>query len=167
MHESTSGSAFFAFQLDKRPQTLTHTKPKSITINGEYFAVSTWKNILMVVYKYLNRVSSEDLLILSDESNVFKTTSRICVGSDPQKLKSPVKIDSTLWIESNFSANNIVDLSAELFTFFGIQLSKVTIEITATANTGENSELAPVSEEISSGNAAFDDALEQWGKDNL
>ena len=84
-------------------------------------------------------------------------------------MKSPVQISTDLWLETNFSANNIIDLSTELFEFSDIPLSEVTLEISRAKKnaipSGSMSETSSGS--ITSGDSDFDQMLDQWGEENL
>ena len=108
-------------------------------------------------------------MLFCDEENAFKATSRICFSRSPEKMKSPVQISTDLWLETNFSANNIIDLSTELFEFSDIPLSEVTLVISRARKndipSGSMSETSSGS--ITSGDSDFDQMLDQWGEENL
>lgn len=157
------------FTLASPPQNLAHTKPKSIWVFDDLIATSSWKSVLVEVCKYIFQRYPDNLLLFCDEANAFKTTTRICFSGSSEKMKSPVQISTNLWLETNFSANNIIDLSTELFTFSDIPLSEITLEISRARKndipSGSISET--VSDNISSGDSDFDQMLDQWGEENL
>lgn len=157
------------FTLASPPRNLTYTKPKSIWICDGLIATSSWKSVLVEVCKYIFQKDPDNLLLFCDEENAFKATSRICFSRSPEKMKSPVQISTDLWLETNFSANNIIDLSTELFEFSDIPLSEVTLVISRARKndipSGSMSETSSGS--ITSGDSDFDQMLDQWGEENL
>ena len=157
------------FSLEFPPRSLTFTKPKSIWICDAFSATSSWKSVLVEVCKYIFQKDPDNLLLFCDEENAFKATSRICFSGSPEKMKSPVQISTDLWIETNFSANNIIDLSTELFAFSDIPLSEVTLEISrARENAISSGSISETSSgSITSGDSDFDQMLDQWGEENL
>ena len=157
------------FTLASPPRNLTYTKPKSIWICDGLIATSSWKSVLVEVCKYIFQKYPDNLLLFCDEENAFKATSRICFSGTSEKMKSPVQISTDLWLETNFSANNIVDLSTELFSFSDIPLSEITLEISRARKNAipSGSKSETFSGSITSGDSDFDQILDQWGEENL
>jgi len=157
------------FTLAAPPRNLTYTKPKSIWICDGFIASSSWKSVLVEVCKYIFQKYPDNLLLFRDEANAFKATTRICFSVSSEKLKSPVQISTDLWLETNFSANNIIDLSTELFSFSDIPLSEITLEISRSRKNDipSDSKSETFLENISSGDSDFDQMLDQWGEENL
>jgi len=107
-------------------QDYTWRSIKSFTFKGRRYPVNTWKDLLV---NLLN-------IIFGDKSEQFD---RVFALRGPRKpyfsknkgdLRAPRRIaNSEIYVETNFNANKIVEISKQLLTIFGYQESDLTIEV--------------------------------------
>lgn len=127
--------------------SLAYTKPVRMYIADREYEVNAWKAVWRIVITWLFDTYANDFDILVD-SQFSDITRRIYLRSTSGQLIAPTKISDDLWLESNFSANEVVSLSRELIELFDLSASTVNVVYTRkkVAPRGSASKETPIQE---------------------
>ena len=99
---------------------ITGEKPSKLIICGEEYSVSSWKalfeKLCLELYKLDSNMFKE---LLYNPS--FRGREREILTIDRKKLRSPIKIDENLYIESNLNSNAILNYTNIIATEFELE----------------------------------------------
>ena len=83
---------------------VTGYSPKSIIFDGEKINIKTWKEMLIRTCQYLINLDEELF-----KSLLIKSNFRNIITYEKDKLRSPIKIKDDIYIETNYSAKDILN----------------------------------------------------------
>lgn len=89
---------------------VTGRAPREIVILDEIFKVSTWKSFFITICKQMYEYDSKMFESLAKHHDFQGRTKRI-ISSNPNELRKAEKISDSLYIETNLSANDILNYS--------------------------------------------------------
>ena len=93
--------------------TLVYTKPLRLFIGNNEYSLSYWKDVLRILVSWFLTTTPDKLNNLINVP-FSKFSKRVCLQSVPDKLAAATQISENLWVETNFSARDIVRLSQEI-----------------------------------------------------
>ena len=92
---------------------LVYTKPLRLFIENNEYSLSYWKDVLKILVSWFLTTTPDKLNALINVA-FSKFSKRVCLQSAPDKLATATQISENLWIETNFSARDIIRLSKEI-----------------------------------------------------
>ena len=104
---------------------VTGEKPLNLTIGQERYMVQSWKEFLLILCRKLYDFDKELFRFLIDNTD-FKGRERSFLSRDGLDLRNPEKIAEGLFVETNLSANSILNYSKilrEKFVLFEDEIS--------------------------------------------
>jgi hypothetical protein len=84
-------------------------KSIAVTINGNRIICPTWKRVFYEVLAECNK-SLDNHRKLMGLRNKYLGTKRIIISDKPGNMKSPLKIDESLYIETHYDTKSLMDL---------------------------------------------------------
>lgn len=109
------------------PVRKQHPKPKQMTLMGQEFPINTWKEILLITCTTLANEQEQSFI---EKALTIRGRTRPYFSSNPEDLFKPEQIgDKEVWVETNFSAKDIVKLCNQLLIKMGHQVDDLTIEL--------------------------------------
>lgn len=104
MFESNSRTEFdFTDEVN-----VTGRTPAELEIIGEVFSVNSWRDFMRKVCEFLYEYDTQVFRSLT-KHNDFKGKSRRIIDNNDLNMRFPLKIAEGLYIESNRSANDILN----------------------------------------------------------
>lgn len=116
------------FTLDDDIPDLAFSKPVSITINARRYSVSRWRDIVSETARYVYENDAESFLRYLYKNFGPKGNSRPLFSDKRSNLYQPSRIDSNLYVETNFSSVDCVKKALLFIRYANIPQSKVQIE---------------------------------------
>ena len=116
------------FTLDDDIPDLAFSKPVSITINTSKYSVSKWRDIVSETARYIYENDAESFLRYLYKNFGPKGNSRPLFSDKRSTLHQPSRIDSNLYVETNFSSVDCVKKALLFIRYANIPQSKVQIE---------------------------------------
>lgn len=109
------------------PDTPTGRKPAAFTLLGERHAVQSWAALLLGVCDCLARHHGPAFL---ERVQVIRGKKRAYFSSDPTQLFKPAPIPSVgLWVETNLSATNVLDLVHKVLAANEVDITSLCVEL--------------------------------------
>lgn len=100
---------------------VTHTKPIYVEICGDRFTTSTWRQLAETVCKQLANLDTAIFeTFLTDEDFALRGGGRL-VSSSKDILRSPSEVMPDVFVETNLSANDQLDLIARVAEKYGLE----------------------------------------------
>lgn len=98
----------------------TGEKPKQLVIDDVAFPITTWKEMLRQLCRYMYDIDSQGFraLIYNDD---FKGRDKKTIDSTSELMNSPYEIAEDLYIETNLSANSIINYCRLICDNFSVQ----------------------------------------------
>lgn len=103
-----------------------YTKPRELIIHGQRMIVRSWTELLVAMCDSLmqgNVNITRSLLV----TPLVPSCSRQYFSSTSKNLIQPKLLKNGMWVETNFSADSIVDICKKLCRRFGVELNDVVI----------------------------------------
>ena len=116
------------FTLDDDIPDLACSKPVSITINTRRYSVSKWQNIVSETARYIYENDAESFLRYLYKNFGPKGNNSPLFSDKRLNLLQPCKIDSNLYVETDFSSVDCVKKALLFIRYANIVPSKVQIE---------------------------------------
>lgn len=98
----------------------TGEKPKQLVIDEVVINVSSWKEMLRQLCKYMYDIDAEGFRALTSQSD-FKGREKRIIDISSELMNSPYKISDNLYIETNLSANSIINYCRLICEYFSVQ----------------------------------------------
>ncbi len=121
-------SQILHFTLDDDIPDLAFSKPVSITIYTRRYSVSKWRDIVSETARYIYENDAESFLRYLYKNFGPKGNSRPLFSDKRSNLLQPSRIDSNLYVETNFSSVDCVKKALLFIRYANIPQSKVQIE---------------------------------------
>ena len=121
-------SQILHFTLDDDIPDLAFSKPVSITINTNRYSVSKWRDIVSETARYVYENDAESFLRYLYKNFGPKGNSRPLFSDKSSNLLQASRIDSNLYVETNFSSVDCVKKALLFIRYANIPQSKVQIE---------------------------------------
>lgn len=103
-------------------EDLTSTKPRGFSLDGGGFVkAKSWKEVLIYSCQVFYSLDSEKLKSLTMHPD-FEGIKRRLIGSNPEMMRKPQKIEKGIFIETHLSANGIRDLLVKLLKAYGFTI---------------------------------------------
>jgi len=104
----------------------TGTKPQAFILAGQRYEVKYWKDVLIktseIIYPHHAQDFDKVLQLISKKKRPY-------FSRNPQELKAPSQIgNSQFYVDTNFNANQIVNLAKRIIGLFGYGEDSLTIE---------------------------------------
>lgn len=104
----------------------TGTKPQAFILAGQRYEVKSWKDVLVktseIIYPHHANDFDKVLQLMSKKKRPY-------FSRNPQELKAPSQIgNSQFYVDTNFNANQIVNLAKRVIALFGYAEDSLTIE---------------------------------------
>ena len=113
---STTQSTLLTTQLPAAGADPTGHKPHSLSLLGETYAVTSWKEVLLVV---AHAMACRHPQTFASQAAELRGRKRAYVSPDPIGMFKPQQIPNTeLWLETNLSAKDILKMSRRLLATF-------------------------------------------------
>lgn len=98
----------------------TGEKPRQLVIDDVPFAVTSWKGILRQLSRYMFDIDSQGFraLIYNDD---FKGRDKKIIDTTSELMNSPFEIAEELYVETNLSANSIINYCRLICDNFSVQ----------------------------------------------
>ena len=124
--QSLSQSAYF--KLNANIPDLAFSKPVSITINSRRYSVSQWRDIISETARYIYENETESFRRYLYDNYGPKGSSSPLFSDKRSDLRQACRIDSNLYVETNFSSEDCVKMALLFMRYTNIAPSKVQIE---------------------------------------
>jgi hypothetical protein len=134
--EDSKSVNYEEYKVDSKiPHTLyedfSHKRPHAIEFNNKRIEVKTWLEVLLETCNVLIS-KDQDLFHKLSNDPKMKGKKSAYLTEDPNLLRKPVKLkNTTLYIESNLSANSIRNLIVKMLQKYGIKASEFLIYLRA------------------------------------
>ena len=108
-----------------KPMPASHSRPTGVILFGEYVPVRTWKEVLLKTIDALLERHPDDFV---DKAPTLHGRKRQYIAPTPEGMIAPHAIPTTnLWVETNFSADQVKRLSRKLLALFGYRPEELVI----------------------------------------
>jgi hypothetical protein len=107
-------------------RSYAHTKPRELIVHGRNIFVRSWTELLVAICDILMSENVEIARSLLD-TPLVPTAARPYFSTIKKNLIQPKPFQNGMWVETNFSADAIVDLCKRLCALFGVALDNVEI----------------------------------------
>jgi len=102
-------------------ENFTYKRPYGfILANTAYKGIKTWRNLYIILLKYLKTADPKKFANLVQEEKFVSKKGNYIFSSDKSSLRTPVKLSSGFYTELNLSANHICKNIKELLLHFSI-----------------------------------------------
>lgn len=107
-------------------RSYAHTKPRELIVYGSNIFVHSWNELLVAICDILMSEKTEIARSLLEVPLVPKAT-RTYFSTVERNLVQPKLLQNGMWVETNFSADRIVELCKRLCERFGVALDDIEI----------------------------------------
>jgi hypothetical protein len=104
-NENGEDSGNYEFPLSANPAFFKGTKPTSLCIGGDWFAVKTWREVYTLVLANANTKHHESLMSMR---NILAGRKRVVLSDKPEGMDFPIKIDDELYAEADFDTEWLI-----------------------------------------------------------
>lgn len=107
---------------------VTNTKPTALYIMGKKFNVSSWRQFFIKLSSEICDLDEDKFHIFTIHPD-FKGREKRIIGDNPEKMRNPVRIRKNIYIETNRSANDILNYSKLIMEKYESEKIEVSFKI--------------------------------------
>ena len=117
------------FDLSETEISFINTKIVSFKFDSKEYPVKNWKDFENQLVAFLYDLDKIPLIELAEKHNRDTDYSNKRFATKESDLRSPIKVDENLFIESNYNSDALVDFVRMVVEAYGLELDEIEIKL--------------------------------------